>query len=130
MAKESRRKFLKTVPVAMAGAAVAGKAFAQGQGQAPAGPITAATIDCAEVIPGLDFHKDEEAAMVSGLNRQLNVYKQLRGVAIGPEIDPGVPALYARRSGLALALKSGNFGAPAFFDNALAMLAKGSDGKH
>jgi len=90
MAKESRRKFLKTVPVAMAGAAVAGKAFAQGQGQAPAGPITPATIECAEVIPGLDFHSDEEAAMAGGLNRQLNVYKQLRGVAIGPEIDPAI----------------------------------------
>jgi Asp-tRNA(Asn)/Glu-tRNA(Gln) amidotransferase A subunit family amidase len=88
MAKESRRKFLKTVPVAMAGAAVAGKAFAQGQ--APAGPITPATIECAEVIPGLDFHSDEEAQMATGLNRQLNVYKQLRGVAIGPEIDPAI----------------------------------------
>ena len=89
--KESRRKFLKIVPAAVAGAAVAGKAFAQGQGaQAPAGPITPATIECAEVIPGLDFHSGEEAAMANGLNRQLNVYKQLRGVAIGPEIDPAI----------------------------------------
>jgi len=54
----------------------------------------------------------------------------LQSLEIGPEIDPGVPALYARQSGLALALKSGNFGAPGFFDNALAILAKGSDGKH
>ena len=90
MAKETRRKFLATVPAAVAGAAVAGKAFAQGQGQAPAGPVTPATIECAEVIPGLDFHADEEAAMASGLNRQLNVYKQLRNVPIGPEIDPAI----------------------------------------
>lgn len=39
---------------------------------------------------------------------------------IGAEIDPGVPALYARRGGawLALALKSGNFGACDFFSKA------------
>ncbi len=55
---------------------------------------------------------------------------ELKSLEIGPEIDPGVPALYARQPGLALALKSGNFGAPAFFDNALAILAKGSDGRH
>jgi len=49
MAKESRRKFLKTVPAAVAGVTVAGKAFAQGQGpQAPAGPITVDTIECAD----------------------------------------------------------------------------------
>jgi uncharacterized protein YgbK (DUF1537 family) len=54
----------------------------------------------------------------------------LKSLAIGPEIDPGVPALYARESGLALALKRGNFGAPAVFDSALVILAKGTDGKH
>ncbi|MFZ5541015.1 MAG: 3-oxo-tetronate kinase [Pseudomonadota bacterium] len=39
---------------------------------------------------------------------------------IGAEIDPGVPALYARRGGawFALALKSGNFGARDFFAKA------------
>ncbi|APF37068.1 hypothetical protein BOQ54_06755 [Chelatococcus daeguensis] len=43
---------------------------------------------------------------------------------IGPEIDPGVPALSGSRNGpLALALKSGNFGAPDFFDKAAAVLA-------
>ena len=39
---------------------------------------------------------------------------------IGPEIAPGVPAL--RAGGLALALKSGNFGAEAFFGEALDVL--------
>ncbi|HXQ40221.1 MAG TPA: 3-oxo-tetronate kinase [Candidatus Udaeobacter sp.] len=44
-------------------------------------------------------------------------------LAIGPEIDPGVPAL-TRIGGspLALALKSGNFGAPDFFAKALRVL--------
>lgn len=42
---------------------------------------------------------------------------------IGPEIDPGVPALKVAGRPLALALKSGNFGAEDFFSRATAMLA-------
>ena len=51
----------------------------------------------------------------------------LDALAIGPEIDPGVPAL-ATTSGkpLALALKSGNFGAVDFFGKALAALGTGA----
>ena len=37
---------------------------------------------------------------------------------IGPEIDPGVPALRVVGRDLALALKSGNFGAADFFERA------------
>lgn len=47
----------------------------------------------------------------------------ISAIEIGPEIDPGVPwtrSLDAR--GLALALKSGNFGAPDFFTKAWALL--------
>jgi uncharacterized protein YgbK (DUF1537 family) len=36
---------------------------------------------------------------------------------IGPEIDPGVPAMRADEN-LVLALKSGNFGADDFFEKA------------
>lgn len=44
---------------------------------------------------------------------------------VGPEIDPGVPALAAGGGRpLRLALKSGNFGAVDFFDKALAALGK------
>lgn len=44
--------------------------------------------------------------------------------AIGPEIDPGVPALRATApEGLVLALKSGNFGREGFFAHAAAVLA-------
>ncbi len=43
---------------------------------------------------------------------------------IGAEIDPGVPVLVAADgSGLGMALKSGNFGAPDFFSKALRALA-------
>ena len=51
----------------------------------------------------------------------------LKSLEIGPEIDPGVPALYSREFGVALALKSGNFGTPGFFDKALDVLAKGGN---
>ncbi|SMF75481.1 Uncharacterized conserved protein YgbK, DUF1537 family [Tistlia consotensis] len=44
---------------------------------------------------------------------------------IGPEIAPGVPALLDD-AGRGLALKSGNFGAPDFFERALGVLASGA----
>ena len=47
---------------------------------------------------------------------------------IGPEIDPGVPALRAGNSGMALALKSGNFGGPDFFAKAARVL-EGASGR-
>ncbi len=43
---------------------------------------------------------------------------QPRGFNIGPRLAAGVPALRALDSGLALALKSGNFGGPDFFNEA------------
>ncbi|WP_299688063.1 3-oxo-tetronate kinase [uncultured Tateyamaria sp.] len=46
----------------------------------------------------------------------------LGALEIGPEIDPGVPALRARPD-LVVALKSGNFGAEDFFEKAAAQLA-------
>ena len=44
----------------------------------------------------------------------------VKGLRIGPEIDPGVPWTTTLRSekSLALALKSGNFGKPDFFVSA------------
>jgi uncharacterized protein YgbK (DUF1537 family) len=48
-----------------------------------------------------------------------------RALRIGPEIDPGVPWTSAAIAGgrtVALALKSGNFGAPDFFTKAFAVL--------
>ena len=58
--RSARRRFLKAVPVAVAGA-VGTKALAQGP--APAGSVTPTVIDCAEKIAGLEMHSDEEAAM-------------------------------------------------------------------
>ena len=57
---------------------------------------------------------ETSGAIVTGLG--------LSSLEIGPEIDPGVPALRAGDH-LAVALKSGNFGAADFFAKAAAVLA-------
>ena len=56
---------------------------------------------------------ETSGAVVEGLN--------LTTLEIGPEIDPGVPALRGSEQ-LVLALKSGNFGAPDYFAKAANML--------
>ncbi len=48
----------------------------------------------------------------------------LEALAIGPEIDPGVPVLMANAGKLRLALKSGNFGADDFYERAARMMAR------
>jgi Asp-tRNA(Asn)/Glu-tRNA(Gln) amidotransferase A subunit family amidase len=77
-ASKSRRTFLKTVPVAVAGA-VATKAFAQ---QGAVGPVSRETVACAETIMGLDFHSAEEEAIARNLNGNLSTYQQLRQLEI------------------------------------------------
>lgn len=48
----------------------------------------------------------------------------IEALAIGPQIDPGVPwTMSLTEPKIALALKSGNFGAPDFFDKALRMIS-------
>ena len=58
---------------------------------------------------------ETSGAVVSGL--------AIPAFEIGPEIDPGVPALRVVGGDLVLALKSGNFGADDFFAKAAAVLA-------
>jgi uncharacterized protein YgbK (DUF1537 family) len=57
---------------------------------------------------------ETSGAVVSGLKADI--------LEIGPKIAPGVPALKVAGRPLALALKSGNFGGPDFFCEALAIL--------
>ena len=57
---------------------------------------------------------ETSGAIVEGLN--------LTSLDIGPEIDPGVPALRVNNE-LVVALKSGNFGSPDFFSKAALKLA-------
>lgn len=82
--RQSRRTFLKTGAAAVAGA-VATDAWAQQQ--APVGPITRQTVDCAETIAGLDFHSAEEEAIARTLNSNLATYQQLRAIQIPPNTD-------------------------------------------
>lgn len=50
---------------------------------------------------------------------------QLPSLQVGHEIDPGVPVLVGWRDGpIGLALKSGNFGAPDFFEKAVAEVGR------
>jgi uncharacterized protein YgbK (DUF1537 family) len=57
---------------------------------------------------------ETSGAVVEGLG--------VKALEIGPEIDPGVPAMKAAAPKLALALKSGNFGGEDFFVRAAAKL--------
>jgi uncharacterized protein YgbK (DUF1537 family) len=59
---------------------------------------------------------ETSGAVVEGLT--------LNNLEIGPEIDPGVPAMRAGQN-LVLALKSGNFGGEDFFEKAARILAGG-----
>ena len=72
--RESRRKFLRAVPAAVAGA-VAAKAYAQGPS---VGPVKPGTIEAAETIMGLDFHPEDETALSNSLNNRLRTFQQLR----------------------------------------------------
>jgi Asp-tRNA(Asn)/Glu-tRNA(Gln) amidotransferase A subunit family amidase len=86
--RESRRKFLKAVPAAMAGA-VGARVLAQAP-QPNGGPVNVGAIECAEKLVGIDLHSDEETAIAGSLNNRLRTYQQLRQIAIGPEIDPAI----------------------------------------
>lgn len=59
---------------------------------------------------------ETSGAVIDALNAQ--------ALEIGPEIDPGVPAIRVQGRELALALKSGNFGAEDFFERAIRFLDK------
>jgi Nucleotide-binding C-terminal domain len=67
-------------------------------------------------------------SMLAARRREPSCRRSLDALRIGPEIDPGVPALIADGSKpLALALKSGNFGNVDFFEKALKTLRSASN---
>lgn len=79
------------------------------------------------------FSQVAQRLVAAGINRLLTAGGETSGAVveglqlytleIGPEIDPGVPALRAGEK-LVIALKSGNFGAPDYFEKAARMLAE------
>ena len=88
----------------------------------------------AEAIESL-FAEVSRQLVVGGVNRLIVAGGETSGavveglsldtMAMGPEIDPGVPAMRASED-LVIALKSGNFGAPDFFTKAAKVLAQGA----
>jgi Asp-tRNA(Asn)/Glu-tRNA(Gln) amidotransferase A subunit family amidase len=89
MASSSRRRFLKAVPSVVAGA-VTTKAWAQGRGGQPAGPVKPETIECAETVSGLDFRPEDEAAMAQSMNTRLRNYQELRQFPVPADTDLAV----------------------------------------
>lgn len=87
MGRKDRRHFLKALPAAVA-AGIAAPALAQ-QAQQPQ-RIDLETLDCAEKIFGVDFGKAEDEAALSGVNRNLSTYEQLREIDIPPDTEPAV----------------------------------------
>jgi uncharacterized protein YgbK (DUF1537 family) len=57
---------------------------------------------------------ETSGAVVAGLDAT--------ALEVGPQIAPGVPALRVAGQATCIALKSGNFGGPDFFSDALQML--------
>jgi Asp-tRNA(Asn)/Glu-tRNA(Gln) amidotransferase A subunit family amidase len=84
--RASRRRFLKTVPAAVA-AGLAAPALAR-QGEPPR--ITRETLDCAEKVMGIDFSDAEIDQALAGVNRNLASFEQLREMDIPHDTEPAV----------------------------------------
>jgi Asp-tRNA(Asn)/Glu-tRNA(Gln) amidotransferase A subunit family amidase len=85
--KSSRRKFLKTVPVVVAGAVASSKVLAQGRG-GPTGPVTADMVKAAETMSGVKFTSEEEARIAASANNNLNEINRLRALTIPQDTEP------------------------------------------
>jgi Asp-tRNA(Asn)/Glu-tRNA(Gln) amidotransferase A subunit family amidase len=81
-----RRRFLRAVPVAVAGGLVA-PAIAQEQ---PARRINKETLECGEKIFGVDFNDADEEQALTGVNRNLETYEQLREIRVPLDTEPAV----------------------------------------
>ena len=86
MSNASRRKFLKAVPTAVAGA-FAAKAYAQAPPQ-NTGPVTADVIRAAETIDGVKFTSEEAAAAAQAANQNLAAFNRLRQIDIPQDTEP------------------------------------------
>ncbi len=131
----------------MSGAMTVDQAFDHVMGRIGHAPMVYSSADPAEVKAAQERHgKEAVAEAIEGFFGELAVRLADAGIArlvvgggetsgavvtaleverfhIGPEIDPGVPALAAEGPRpIRLALKSGNFGAIDFYDKALAAL--------
>jgi Asp-tRNA(Asn)/Glu-tRNA(Gln) amidotransferase A subunit family amidase len=83
----ARRRFLKTVPAAVA-AGIAGPALAR-QAQEPQ-RIDKATLECAEKIIGIDFSDAEQQQALAGVNTSLANFERLRQFEIPLDTEPAI----------------------------------------
>ena len=82
--RAARRRFLKTIPAAVA-AGLAGPVLAR---QTQEQRIDKATLECGERIMGIDFSDAEQEAALSGVNTNLANFERLRSFQIPPETEP------------------------------------------
>jgi Asp-tRNA(Asn)/Glu-tRNA(Gln) amidotransferase A subunit family amidase len=80
-----RRRFLRAVPVAVAGG-LAAPAIAQEQARR----INKDTLECGEKIFGVDFNDAEEEQALAGVNRNLDTYDQLREIQVPLDTEPAI----------------------------------------
>jgi Asp-tRNA(Asn)/Glu-tRNA(Gln) amidotransferase A subunit family amidase len=79
----ARRRFLKSVPVAV-GAAVVAPAFSQQLPQR----ISREVLECGETLTGVDFEPAETDLMLQLVNTNREHYEAIRRVPLAPEIEP------------------------------------------
>src|SRR6185312_15012883 len=107
-----RRRFLKSVPAAVAATvAVPAAVRAQRGGAATPPKFGTDVLKCAEQIDGLQFTDAEEAMAVGGASRNLDSYEELRKLNIPLDTEPAITFRpyrgQTRTSGQALTRTSG-----------------------
>ena len=86
-AAASRRRFLKAVPVAVAGGLAAPALAQQGNQETR---ISKVVLDCAEKVAGLDFSVAEQEQILRGVNGNLDRFEALRKIAVPLDTEPAV----------------------------------------
>lgn len=86
-ADQARRRFLTTVPAALAGGLAAPTLARQ---EPETGPITKETLDCGEKLLGIDFADAEQEQALRGVNRNLEAFERLRRIDIPLDTEPAV----------------------------------------
>ncbi len=84
-----RRRFLKAVPAAVAGG-LALPALAQPPAQEQARRISKDVLECGEKIFGVDFSDAEEEQALTGVNRNLDAFEQLREIDVPLDTEPAI----------------------------------------
>src|SRR5688572_5346911 len=84
-----RRRFLKTVPAAVA-AGLAAPALAGQQTQDQPLRITKETLDCGEKLLGVDFSDADQEQALRGVNRNVDGFDQLRKIEVPLDTEPAV----------------------------------------